>query len=649
MIFMVEKIQKTITRQMKKVQELEKKLRHLDDVYYHGADPLGITTTDEEYDALRAQYEELTGKKDKTIGATVKKTKRAIPLPFFMGSLDKIKEGEDTRFQRWKSADKVSFFILQPKLDGVSAMYCRPPLSHGEALYTRGDGSMGSDISFLLPHLQHLPSLRQGDAVRGEIVMPTDVFEQKYASSFKNNRNLVSGILNSKAPDPTLIRDLVLVPYEVLGCSGAVVRASPSQQMHSLQNEMKFREVIVGHAVPFHDLTMTTLHRLWDYFRKETPYPTDGIVIWKDAPYMPDKTGNPDYAVAFKKTKETVRTRVVQVHWSPSKYNVLKPRIEIEPVDLSGTRITFVTGFNAKYIMDHCLGKGAVVEVTRSGDVIPHILAVHRPADSGEPEMPLTVAYRWNDTEVDIIGTEKEEGGTADIKKIHFFFKTLGIKTLAEKTITKLVGACACDGKETTAPRLMVRLLKMSAEEMVSRAGLGPIESQNLWKQIHPEEGPREVPLALLMTASGIFGPGFGLRKIEPVVDRIPLGAEKMAEVPGWTRESASKFLQYMPAFEAFVRDGQGVLTIADRACTTPVTNNGGGGVVVFSGFRDKELERRLVERGYTVGNGVTATGTVCVLVRGDKETETVKTKKAREKGIPVQTVEEFCQLFSTC
>jgi NAD-dependent DNA ligase len=630
-----------ITTQMKKVQELEKKLRHLDDVYYHGTDPLGVKTTDEEYDALRVQYEELTGKKDKTIGATVK-TKRAVPLPFFMGSLDKIKEGEDTRLQRWKSADKISTFIIQPKLDGVSAMYCRPPHSHGEALYTRGDGSMGSDISFLLPHLQDLPSLRHGEAVRGEIVMSNAIFEQKYASSFKNNRNLVSGILNSKAPDPNIIRDLVLIPYEVL--SDADVRASPSQQIHSLQDEMKFREVIVGLTVPFHDLTMTTLHRLWEYFRKETPYPTDGIVIWKDTPYMPDKTGNPDYAVAFKKTKETVRTHVVQVHWSPSKYNVLKPRIEIEPVDLSGTRITFVTGFNAKYIMDHCLGKGAVVEVTRSGDVIPHILAVHRPADSGEPEMPLTVAYHWNDTEVDIIGTEKEEGGIADIKKIHFFFKTLGIKTLAEKTITKLVGACAatptCTGN-TTAPRLMVRLLKMSAEEMVSRAGLGPIESQNLWRQIHPQGGLREVPLALLMTASGIFGPGFGLRKIEPVVDRISLGAEKMAEVPGWTRESASKFLQHMPAFDTFVRDCQGLLTIADRACATKTKKKG---VVVFSGFRDKELEKWLVERGYTVGDSVTATGTVCVLVRGDKEIETIKTKKAREKGIPVQTVEEFCR-----
>lgn len=607
------------------IQELEERLRSMDDVYYNGAG--AMETSDEEYDALRAQYENLVGEQDKTIGAPPVKTKRAIRLPYFMGSLDKIKEGEEVRFERWKiAAGNAKTFIVQPKLDGVSVMYYRPLQQTRACLFTRGDGTMGSDISFLLTNLPHLPELPEGGAIRGEIVMSNATFKEKYSSSFKNNRNLVSGIVNSKTPDPAIVQDLVLVPYEILSHVHGL-RAPPSQQMHDLRHELGFTEVISGQAISMEKLTMKMLHQAWENVMHTALYPTDGIVIWRDVAYIPAQNGNPEHAIAFKKMKETATTRIVRVHWTPSKYNVLKPRIEIEPVILSGTCITFVTGFNAKYIMDHGIGKGAMVEVTRSGDVIPHIVAVHHRA---EPDMPVMLSYRWNESGVEILGGEDEEG-LADIKKINFFFKTMGIKTLAEKTITKLVSGCP----KNTATCLMICILKMSEKDMISKAGMGPIESKNLWNKIHKEGALRDIPVSRLMTASGIFGQGFGLRKIEDVVDQISLGVDKMAEVSGWTRETAERFLRKMPEFEAFVQDCQGLLTIASAQSQTK------NGTVVFSGFRDQDLEKRLVGEGYSVGERVTSQ-TRCVLVRKGKYKETVKTKKAQEKGIPVLTVEEF-------
>jgi hypothetical protein len=258
---------------------------------------------------------------------------------------------------------------------------------------------------------------------------------------------------------------------------------------------------------------------------------------------------------------------------------------------------------------------------------------------------------------VEILGIENSNNGsnnnTATVKKIHYFFKTLGIKTLAEKTIAKLVLACSGETNTATVSCLIARILRMSAEEMMTRAGLGPIESKNLWSQIHEQGRLQNVPLSLLMTASGVFGQGFGLRKIEPIVELIPLGEEKIAEVPGWTRESASRFLKGMPAFHEFLKECEGLIRVAASGGTTAVSvasvanigskKNG----VVFSGFRDKMLEKKLVENGYAIQDTVTLSGTAYVLVRdGENVQETVKIKKAREKGIPVITVEQIIAII---
>jgi hypothetical protein len=149
------------------------------------------------------------------------------------------------------------------------------------------------------------------------------------------------------------------------------------------------------------------------------------------------------------------------------------------------------------------------------------------------------------------------------------------------------------------------------------------------------------------MTASGVFGQGYGLRKIEPIAGLVHLGEERIAQVPGWTRESASRFLKGMPAFHEFLKECEGLVRVASASSATSAAGAMAGekNGVVFSGFRDKSLEKILVEKGYVIQDTVTLSGTVCVLVRdGDGEgvQETVKIKKAREKGIHVRTVEQI-------
>ena len=103
------------------------------------------------------------------------------------------------------------------KLDGVSGLYT---FNQGlTKLFTRGNGTVGQDISHLIPYLK-LPSnldlpFSKDLAIRGEFIMSKHTFLTKYAAKFANIRNMVAGIINSKTITDAVL-DLEFVAYELI-------------------------------------------------------------------------------------------------------------------------------------------------------------------------------------------------------------------------------------------------------------------------------------------------------------------------------------------------------------------------------------------------------------------------------------------------
>ena len=120
---------------------------------------------------------------------------------------------------------------------------------------------------------------------------------------------------------------------------------------------------------------------------------------------------------------QVAESKVVDVLWSPSKDGYLKPRVQIEPIKLGGVTIEYATGFNGAFIKDNNIGVGTVVEIIRSGDVIPYIRKVVVPAE--EAKMP-SVPYKWNDTHVDIMLEDALSDETVKEKNITGFFRGIG-------------------------------------------------------------------------------------------------------------------------------------------------------------------------------------------------------------------------------
>jgi hypothetical protein len=184
---------------------------------------------------------------------------------------------------------------------------------------------------------------------------------------------LVAGIVNRNSVDKEKVADLHFVAYEVIQPT-----LKPSLQMEKLV-ESGF-ETVLHRVEP--DISNEMLSELLIDWRMNYVYEIDGVIVSDDKVYPRKASGNPDHSFAFKMvlSDQIAEAKVVNVLWTPSKDGYLKPRVQIEPVHLGGVTITYATGFNGAFIQENKIGVGAVIQIIRSGDVIPYIRGVTVPA-----------------------------------------------------------------------------------------------------------------------------------------------------------------------------------------------------------------------------------------------------------------------------
>ena len=121
-------------------------------------------------------------------------------------------------------------------------------------------------------------------------------------------------------------------------------------------------------------------------------------------------------------TDQIVESKVIDVVWSKTQYGYVKPKIKMQPVKIGGVKIQYATAHNAKYIKDNKIGIGSVIQVVRSGDVIPKVHKVVKQAT--EAKMPSSdMNVKWNSSGVDLILVDKNNDETVKNKTILGFFK----------------------------------------------------------------------------------------------------------------------------------------------------------------------------------------------------------------------------------
>lgn len=612
------------------LETLERLKLYLDDLYYNNGDS-GVS--DLRYDLLK---DYLIKKNVKlAIGTKMRDGENRVELPYWMGGAAKITPDDTNAHAKWLKKNAADRYCVSEKLDGISGLIVFEPDSLVR-IYTRGDSTTGADISYLQSYLR-LPRVKRPIVVRGEFIIRRKVFEQKYAGTYKNPRNMVAGLLGAKTSREGLT-NVDFAAYEIVSDTAPKI----AEQLKIL---IDLGFTTVEYKV-VSSITIPILVNLLNTMKKQSVYDIDGIVVQSNVPYDRSTDPEPDYMFAFKMNSDDDihDTTVKEIEWNVSKWGQLKPVAIVEPIQLRDITLQRATAHNAAYVEKNNLGPGAVIRVVRSKDVIPYIVSIVKPAK--EPQMP-SIAYEWDKNHVNVVvskGQDAEDDqdtkSTMCVKLIAGFFSKLGIKHVSDSTVAKMYD------------HGLDNLFKILEAKLSTLAKIPSFPAERTYTNIH--EGLKKgIKIPTALGASGIFGFGIGERRMEALFLDVPNLLEmhkesekvikhRILQVEGFSDITAEKiatnlkygdqFIKKLSKFATFVKE--------ERVSSSLV-----GEKFVMSGFRDKELEAEIKKRGGQTTT--TVTGKTTGLIVSDKNgAVTGKVAKAQENGVKVYSKDEFIKKY---
>ena len=375
---------------------LKAQIRHHDYLYYVKDQP---EISDGEYDRLFREMAELERTHPELITPDSPTQRVGAPPLSELGkirheqpmlSLDSLVDPEevlafDQRMKRELKTDRVEYTV-EPKFDGLSVELV---YDHGRFVRgsTRGDGSIGEDITINLRTIRSLPLQLRGEtcpdhlAVRGEVYMRLGDFHalnrrmtERGLDAFANPRNAAAGSLRQLDSQITAARPLVVTCYEAMATGGS--------RLESHWDEL---EALAQWGLPVPTLRrrcdtidqVLEFHRDTERQRDDLAYEIDGVVVkvnrrdWQARLGM--KSRSPRWAIAFKFPPRKEITDVQDIAISVGRTGTLTPLALLKPVELGGVTISRATLHNADEIARKDIRVGDTVRVERAGDVIPAI------------------------------------------------------------------------------------------------------------------------------------------------------------------------------------------------------------------------------------------------------------------------------------
>jgi DNA ligase (NAD+) len=608
-------------------KELVELLIKSDNQYYNIGEPI---FNDFEYDEIKEYLRTIDKKNDyfKRIGADIADDNK-VKLPFFLGSQDKIKD-DDKTLQKWiKKYNNPSSYIIGEKLDGISCLIVFK--NNKIFIYTRGNGIYGQNISHLKNKIRGIPeNISNNISVRGEIIINKNNW-LKIAHKGSNARNVVAGFVNSKTVDNEVAKYVEFVVYDVM---------EPRNNLETsltLASNYGFN-IVKNIKVDY--LSISSLYEMYKDWKENSKYEIDGLVITHNLIYKIKSGENPKYSFAFKSLlmQEDAIVIVTEIEWNISKDKYLKPIVKFNEIKLNGVKIKQATGFNADYIVKNNIGIGSKLAIIRSGDVIPHIKTVI--TQSPKPSMP-DVPYIWKGK--DIILDSDIKNREQDIKIYSNFMKSLNIKGIGEGIITKLY-----DNSFDT----LVKIINITKNDLLKIDGFKEKSATNV---INSLLSIKTKTCLELMTASNLFGRGLGEKKLNLIIDKFPyicnnqkkaleITTDDLIKINGMGNITALSFISNLQQFYQFYNllNIKNEIKEEDKKPNIDDVNKKkyNNNIYVFSGIRDKDLEKIIVANGGKIASIVNKNTTL--LIVKNYEEETVKVKNAKSYNIPIIKYDEF-------
>lgn len=398
------------------------------------------------------------------IGGTITKNFETVFHRYPMLSLSNTYSEEeltefDIRVKKGLAGEKYEY-LCELKFDGVaiSLTYENGVLVQAA---TRGDGIRGDNITSNAKTIRTVPlkitaeNLPAVFEVRGEVFMPTDVFDELNAERAKegepllaNPRNTTSGTLKMQDSSVVASRKLNCYQYGLLGDDLNI----------STHEEAMKKLAGWGFNVSATYKKCSSMPEVFEYIsewenrRNELNLETDGIVIKVNSYAQQQKLGFtskfPRWAIAYKYKAESARTRLISITYQVGRTGSITPVANLEPVLLAGTTVKRASLHNANEIKRLNIHNGDMVFIEKGGEIIPKITGVDASVREQDAS-PVQFIVRCPECGTELIRKEKEanhycpnqEGCPPQIKgKIEHFIQrnAMDINSMGEKTIDAL-------------------------------------------------------------------------------------------------------------------------------------------------------------------------------------------------------------------
>ena len=345
-----------------------------------------------------------------------------IKLPQKMLSTDKAYSWEE--INKWldrvsKFSSEIDYPLADIQIKGTAKLDGFAGYDDGSKLYTRGDGNKGSDISRVFARGLGIFNNSERGQGPGEIVVKRSYFEKHLSNNFEYPRNFQASLIKEKELDSLAIEAIsnkaaLFVPFTQL-----------PQWLGSIEEFSNQFLDIVGQL------------------ESGVDFDIDGVVFEIVNPELKDYMGSNRkfhrWQIAFKENKEKAQVKVISVTAQVGRTGKITPVAELEPTQLSGATIYRATGHHYGLVNEQGLGAGSVIELTRSGLVIPKINKVLKTAEVDIPSNCPSCGYKLSWDSDFLMCFNHEKCPEQIMGKIIYFFRILANNDgFGQATIQKL-------------------------------------------------------------------------------------------------------------------------------------------------------------------------------------------------------------------
>lgn len=329
-----------------------------------------LTTTGWGFDPVKVEYGEKVTHHYQEVGSIEDKPRKVEDIPINLRS------------------SNITVRI-SAKLDGLSCVLYYKDGKMFQAL-TRGNGKLGIDITNKIHYIMREDVRYRSisgftGAIRGELVISNENWKNIPASMdpSKNPRNYASGLINRHEISDEL-KYVDLVVYKIIAWENCKEYMNTFSMTEKLVNYFPHvvDELTINNGEKINE---NLLEELFNKFKEK--YPCDGCVITSNN--ISYSSNSPDFVyneIAFKFKSEKAISTIDHIEWNLSRTGMMKPVACIKPVNIAGSTVSRCTCFNAQFVIDNMLGKGAVIELEKSGEIIPDLQRVIKKAD--KPDIP---------------------------------------------------------------------------------------------------------------------------------------------------------------------------------------------------------------------------------------------------------------------